>query len=183
MTKGKNYSYYAGEITNYQYYVEGKNEKALLSTLKSELRCIRSGKIDIFNVVQSKFTITRIRTLRPNTTVVFVYDTDTDNIAILQQNLDFLKDQTAIKEIVCVPQVTNLEDELIRSCQLRNIGELTHSNSKRNYKRDLNCCTNLGSRLKKCKFDLSKFWSCIPGNNFKVFGNDSASIKIPGPSI
>ena len=61
----------------YQYYVEGDDEKALVNTLKSDLRCIESGKVDVFNVVQNLLKPTRLRTLKPNTIVVLVYDTDT----------------------------------------------------------------------------------------------------------
>lgn len=43
----------------YQYYVEGEDERSLLNTLKLDLRCIESGKIDKFNVIQSRFTTAR----------------------------------------------------------------------------------------------------------------------------
>ena len=48
----------------YQYYVEGEDERSLLNTLKLDLRCIESGKIDKFNVIQSRFTTARMRTLK-----------------------------------------------------------------------------------------------------------------------
>lgn len=54
----------------YQYYVEGEDERSLLNTLKLDLRCIESGKIDKFNVIQSRFTTARMRTLKTGTTVV-----------------------------------------------------------------------------------------------------------------
>ena len=76
----------------YHYYVEGEDEKSLLNALKRDLGCIQSGKIDIVNVVQTKFSVARIRPLKPDTSVVLVYDTDVDNsINIFQYNLDFLK--------------------------------------------------------------------------------------------
>ena len=151
----------------YQYYVEGEDERSLLNTLKLDLRCIESGKIDKFNVIQSRFTTARMRTLKTGTTVVLVYE-----------NIAFLKRQKGIKEVICIPQVRNLEDELVRACNIKNIVDLTKSLTKADYKRDLINCSNLSDRLKKCKFDITKIWAEIPKNNFKKYGNDSEKIKI-----
>lgn len=52
------------------------------------------------------------------------------------------------------------------------------SGTKTNYKSDIISCSNLGARLCKCQFDISKFWSQIPANNFRKFGNDAERIKI-----
>lgn len=164
---------------NYQYYVEGEDEKRLLDALKRDLRCIESGKVDKFNAIQSRFTVARIRPLKQDTIVVLVYDTDVENIDILQQNISFLKNQRAIiKDVVCIPQINNLEDELLYACEIKTIGELTHSSTKKDYKRDLIDCTNLGTRLMKCNFDISKFWSRIPVNKFQIFKNGSDKIKL-----
>ena len=60
--------------------------------MKLDLRCIESGKIDKFNVIQSRFTTARMRTLKTGTTVVLVYDTDVEmNTKILDENIAFLK--------------------------------------------------------------------------------------------
>ena len=62
--------------------------KLLLNTLKLDLRCIESGKIDKCNVIQSRFTTARMRTLKTGTTVVLVYDTDVEmNTKILDENI------------------------------------------------------------------------------------------------
>lgn len=115
----------------YQYYVEGEDERSLLNTLKLDLRCIESGKIDKFNVIQSRFTTARMRTLKTGTTVVLVYDTDVEmNTKILDENIAFLKRQKGIKEVICIPQVRNLEDELVRACNIKNIVDLTKSLTK-----------------------------------------------------
>ena len=159
--------------------VEGEDERSLLNTLKLDLRCIESGKIDKFNVIQSRFTTARMRTLKTGTTVVLVYDTDVEmNTKILDENIAFLKRQKGIKEVICIPQVRNLEDELVRACNIKNIVDLTKSLTKADYKRDLINCSNLSDRLKKCKFDITKIWAEIPKNNFKKYGNDSEKIKI-----
>lgn len=162
----------------YQYFVEGEDEVKLLNVLKSDFECIIAGKVDKFNPIQKSFTAARIRTLKPNTIVILIYDTDIgDNIEILQANIKFLKQQTAVKEVLCIPQVKNLEEELMRACQIKGIEELTGSASQKDYKRDLISCTNLYTRLKKCNFDIQKFWRYIPKNKFHIFGNDAEKIK------
>ena len=89
----------------YQYYVEGEDERSLLNILKLDLRCIESGKIDKFNVIQSRFTTARMRTLKTGTTVVLVYDTDVEmNTKILDENIAFLKRQKGIKEVSIIPR-------------------------------------------------------------------------------
>lgn len=83
-----------------------------------------------------------------------------------------------VSKLICIPQVRNLEDELVRACNIKNIVDLTKSLTKADYKRDLINCSNLSDRLKKCKFDITKIWAEIPKNNFKKYGNDSEKIKI-----
>ena len=82
---------------------------------------------------------------------------------------NFLKRQKGIKEVICIPQVRNLEDELVRACNIKNIVDLTKSLTKADYIRDLINCSNISDRLKKCKFDITKIWAEIPKNNFKKY--------------
>lgn len=105
---------------SYQYYVEGEDEKKLLDVLKRDLRCIKSGKVDKFNVIQDSITVARIRPLKENTIVILVYDTDIEKIETLRKNVAFLQEQSAIKDVLCIPQVEKLEHELIRACTIRN---------------------------------------------------------------
>jgi len=163
---------------NYQYYVEGEDEKCILEVLKRDLGCIASGKVDKFNVIQKRFTVARIRPLKQGTIVVLVYDTDVENTEILRQNIDFLRKQSGIGGVICIPQVKSLEDELLAACQIKSIEELTHSKAKTNFKRDLINCTNLAERLRKCKFDIKRIWNCAPANKFQEFGNDADKIKL-----
>ena len=162
----------------YHYYVEGDDEKSVLDALKRDLGCVKSGKVDKFNVVQNIFTIARIRPLKSGTIVVLIYDTDiTNNMEIIKYNVELLKMQKGIKDVICVPQVKNLEDELVNACNIKSVEEITKSASKKEYKSDINNCSNLGARLNKCHFDISKFWSRIPQNEFCEFGNDAEKIK------
>ena len=65
-----------------------------------------------------------------------------------------------------------------KSCVIKCVGELTNSRTTSEYKKALIACTNLGARLEKCNFDISKLWVQIPENSFRQFGNDAEKIKI-----
>ena len=60
----------------FQYYVEGEDEEKLVNVLKSDMQCIEAGKVQVLNPVLEKITPLRLRTLKKNTSVVLVFDTD-----------------------------------------------------------------------------------------------------------
>ena len=60
----------------FQYYVEGEDEEKLVNVLKSDMQCIEAGKVQVLNPVLEKITPLRLRTLKKNTTVMLVFDTD-----------------------------------------------------------------------------------------------------------
>lgn len=161
----------------YQYYVEGEDERSLVNALKTGLRCIEPGKVEKFNAVQNPFPFSMIRLLKYNTIVILIYDTDVEYCDILRQNIAFLKKQKNIRDVLCIPQVRNLEEELKYACNIKNIRELTHSDTEKDYKRDIISCSNLSARLLRCGFEKTKLWSRMPGNRFLEFGNDAAKIK------
>lgn len=164
---------------NYQYFVEGDDEKCILNVLKTDLRCIMPGKVDKFNVIQEKFTISRIRTMKTGTIVVFVFDTDTDHTVYLKENISFLEKQKGVvRQVICIPQVHSLEEELVYSCNIKEINELTQSKSNKDFKRDLLTCTNVSQRLEKCGFSLERFWSRNPPDKFSFIINGAAHIKL-----
>ena len=102
----------------FQYYVEGDDEKRLIETLKTDLRLIIP---QILNVVQERLSDMNLRTLQAGTILVFVFDTDVGDPAILNENITKAKQSSNIKDVYCVPQVKNIEDELVRAMGLRNI--------------------------------------------------------------
>lgn len=161
----------------YQYYVEGDDEKRLVDVLKSELSCIESGKVDVLNVIQNRISPARIRTLKKGTTVILIYDTDIEKTDVLRKNVEFLKRQGAVGEVICIPQVGNVEEELTRSCHVKDYKEITHSPTRTEFKTDLARCKNLKNRLQACGFEISKFWSALPQNKFNTFGNGAEKIK------
>ena len=128
------------KLGQYHYYVEGENERVLveiLSKCKDEkFNVIRPGKIDVFNVVEREIKSTHMLNLKDNTVVVLVFDTDTKSRAILDKNTKFLEKHKKIKDVILIPQVYNLEDELIRSCNIKNILQLLGSKSKKEFKSD-----------------------------------------------
>ena len=161
----------------YHYYVEGENEEKIVNALKAELRCIKPGKVTVFDVVKRKLTKERLMRLKKGTIVVLVFDTDTDSADILKMNLEFLSKQSFIKKTICVTQVENLEDELERSCKIKSVKELTGSRTIADYKRKLNVEKNLGSKLVKYSFDINKFWVKEAEGPFSDVKNNSNKIK------
>lgn len=162
----------------YKYYVEGECERVVVNALKNDLKMIFPGKVEVFNVNQEQFTNLRLRTLKKGSTVILVYDTDVGDEKCLQKNIDFLNSKSNVKNIICIPQVNNLEDELLNSCAIREIKEITKSKSNKNFKSDISNCSNFSSRLLSCGFDFSKFWMRKPNNSFKKHGNNSRKIRI-----
>ena len=67
----------------YQYFVEGEDEKHLIKVLKTDMKLIMPGKVQIFYVVQEIIKDSRLKILSNNTTLVFLFDTDVENTNIL----------------------------------------------------------------------------------------------------
>lgn len=166
----------AAKNYNYLYYVEGEDDEAIVKALKNKY--IISGKILCFNVVEKEISTLKLRTIKENTVIILVFDVDTNNINTITKNIEVLKKCKNVKEIILIPQVENLEDELIRSTSIRKIKELTNSKSTTDFKRDLLKATNTLKLLENKKFDINKFWIKIPNNNFKKFENMSYKIKV-----
>ncbi|MCR4746773.1 MAG: hypothetical protein K5894_16270 [Lachnospiraceae bacterium] len=161
-----------------QYYVEGEDEEKLISVLKTDLHMVIPGKISKFNAVQNRLTKARLMNLRSDTTVVLVFDTDTGNIDILNENIKKLKSASAVRSIICVTQVKNLEDELIRSTDIKYMRELTGSKSNSGYKKDLIKTSNLAILLTRHGFEIKCFWAKEPDGVFAKIPNEASLIKI-----
>lgn len=160
------------------YYVEGKDEKKLVNVLKSEMMKIAPGKVDVLNVIQQKISDARIMTFQPNTIVILVYDTDINNVEILESNISKLQKCSCVSAIYTIPQVKNLEDELVRSCDIKNIKQLLGSRSTKDYKKELIKVSNLSNKLYEHDFSIDKFWACTPNEPFEKYGNDARKIKL-----
>ena len=163
----------------YEYYVEGQCEKKLLEVFKEQKNMILSGKIHVFNPIQELFKDLQLRTIQENTTVILVFDSDTDNLGVLPENISYLENNARIKEVWCVIQVRNLEDEIIRaSSDLRSIKDLTGSRTNREAKHDFIMEKNLYLKMCAHGFDFSKIWITTPGGAYARITNDGEKIKI-----
>ena len=139
------------------YFVEGENERKLIETIKNKY--LYSGKIKIINTIQNKVPNSILRTLERETVVVLVFDTDVEKIDILDENIKLIMSSNNVKDVICIPQIKNLEDELIYSTNINKIVDLLESKSKTNFKNDFNNCKNLMKKLEDKEFKISKLWS------------------------
>lgn len=115
--------------------------------------------------------------MKPNTTVILVYDTDVVDVELLKKNIETLKKCAAVKDVWCIPQVKNLEDELVRACNIRNVMDLTGTRTLHDHKRAFINSSNQSQMLERNEFNIRKLWSKVPDNAFAQFGNDSEKIK------
>ena len=141
------------------YFVEGETERKLIEALKLELGSIYSGKIRKCNVVQERLRPLEFVQYGRDISVVFLFDTDTGNAEVLKENLLRVQGLFNCREVICIPQVRNLEDELKYSCGLKDIRELTGSRSESDFKRDFLRLKNLVRKMRsndaEKKFSLS----------------------------
>lgn len=165
---------------NYIYYVEGQCEEKLLEVLKTDMQLIRPGKISKYNVIQEKLKMAQLRTLKKGTTAVLVFDTDTTgNINILKENIDILGKYSAVSKVICITQVENLEDEIVRSCDVSKAQELTNSKSVSSFKSDFIKASNLKGTLEKHKFCFVNLWCKSPKKDqYKGIENEADKIKL-----
>lgn len=161
----------------YQYFVEGDDEKKIVNTLKSDMGLIRAGKVQVFNCVQDKLTPLRLMNLKDGTSVVLVFDSDAGNLSVLQENIRLLKRQRNISEVICIVQVKNLEDELVRACDIKHVKTLLGVSSNKDYKSAIIKEKNLRKRLENNKFNIANFWSMNDDETYKSISNEADKIK------
>lgn len=162
----------------FYYLVEGECEKKLIDTFKEQKNIIVPGKVIRFNVIQEHITPAFLRTISDNTTVILVFDTDTNSADILEKNIALLSNHPHIKEVWCVIQVQNLEDEILRSTDLSDVIVLTGSKSHKEYKHDLISEKRLFEKLKKHSFDINKIWVTTPMGCYSRLVNSGYRIKL-----
>ena len=148
-----------------------------MNTLKTNLKVIIPGKVQKLNVIEQLINDSILRTLKKNTLVVLVFDTDTNNANILKMNIEKLNSSSVVSKVIAVPQVPNLEKELIRSCNINKITELLDSRNEKEFKRDLIHITNLDKKLKEHSFNINKLWSQPTPKPFDNIKNESKKIK------
>lgn len=143
----------------YRYYVEGECEQHFLDTFKSGKNPkFKAGKVEVFNVLTEKITKMRLINFSKSTSLVLVYDTDKSPTDIFEKNLELLQNNPNICEIIHVQSVNNFEEELVYSCNIKNINELFGTESAKEFKTKF-ISSNIETKLKKFGFDFKKIWS------------------------
>lgn len=107
-----------------------------IQALKENPQKILPGQIREFNLIQQVIPNSILMMIRPGTKVVFVFDTDVPVTQYLRTNIDLVKKTCKKVEIIFLPQVKNLEDELERCTDVSRVSDLTQSASKKDFKRD-----------------------------------------------
>lgn len=91
----------------------------------------------------------------------------------MEENIKIL---SSISQIVIIEQNKNLEDELKRATNVKEIREILNSKSNKDWKRDMLNTINLLEKLEKKNFQISKFW--INNSQILKLANNSYIIRI-----
>ena len=109
----------------FRYLVEGQCEKKLVEVLKTQKPpYIRSGKVDVVNVVQQKISEARIRNWPKGVIAVLIFDMDKTDTSILEENIRVLQRNNHVGKVYCIPQLHNLEEEIERATNIKSAPEL-----------------------------------------------------------
>lgn len=159
------------------YFVEGFCEKTLIDALKEKPALIAPGRTKVFNAISHELTVSMRITIQSGTTVVFVFDTDIEITEHLRKNIRLVSTYCAGAKVVCLPQVLNLEDELVRCTNVTKAQELTGSRSVKDFKRDFCAMTDCRAALTKHQLDALKLWTHNVPKVFAFVPSNSAEIK------
>ena len=72
----------------------------------------------------------------------------------------------------------NLEDEMIRSTDIKEIKELLGTPSNKEFKHSMLIEKNLIDKLRNYHFDYSLFWATQPKGAFSIILNDGYRVKV-----
>ena len=162
------------------YYVEGPCEQRLIEALKERPEKLIPGKIKVFNVVQNLIPKSQMLSIQAGTTIVLAFDTDVPNTTNLLKNLELLRRHCGKVKIVFLPQVMNLEDELVRCTDVKNVTELTKSASVKNFKTDF--CKikpkDCRSMLERHGISYERLWTTTPPDVFSFIEGSSRQVKL-----
>ena len=159
------------------YFVEGQCEEKLINALKREPSLVQPGKCKVFNPISAKLTPNDFISIPIGSVIVFVFDTDVANADILRHNLKMIKKYGPRCEAVLVPQVKNIEDELLRATIAKKIEDLTKSKSLSNFKTDFCSLKNCRAVLENHKLNMQELWSKNPDGVFEEYPQQSSKIK------
>ena len=164
------------------YFVEGACEKKLIKsfTFARKNEHFKQGKIEVFNFVNEKLSKAKARTINKYMTVVIVFDTDVNNIDILNENIKILKTVSQLDDnhIILVPSVRNFEDEIMYACsKLKGINELFNTNGVAEFKKKFINHSDIVAKLNDVGFNIELIWTRNGQHPFDIFKNTSCKIK------
>lgn len=162
------------------YYVEGPCEQQLVAALKENPAKLIPGKIKVYNVVQNLIPKSQLLSIQCGTTIVLVFDTDVEQTTNLKKNLERLRKYCGRLYIVYLPQVLNLEDELVRCTDVQNVVDLTRSNGVRNFKTDF-CklkVKDCRAMLERHGLKTERLWTTKVPEAFTFVESNSNRIKV-----
>ena len=171
----------------FQYYVEGECEKNFLNSFmhaKNSEYIIHPGRIEKLNPITSRISDTKARTIKRDTTIVFVFDTDVESTTILEENIKTLKRIAYIdvKDIVFLMSIKRFEEEIVYSCKkisdIKGLIKLFNSQGLTALKTDFLNCKNLEDKLKQVGFDISVMWTRPAKKPFDEYVNGGKYVKI-----
>ena len=165
----------------YLYFVEGECEKKFLKSfmLQKEPLFIQ-GKVEIFNVINARMSNAQARTIKNDTKVILVFDTDVENIDTLEENLKTLTNVANVKpnNIYLVLSVKCFEDELVYSCsKIKTINDLFKTKSSQEFKNKFINHADIVSKLETVGFDVNVIWTRGGHSPFDKYPNQGNRIK------
>jgi len=162
------------------YFVEGSCEQQLIRAFREKPEKIIPGKIKVFNVIQKLLPKSQLLSIQPGTKVAFVFDTDIEVTAHLQRNMELIRKYCGGVRIVFLPQVLNLEDELVRCTDVKKAWELTKSSGTNKFKTDF-CrmkpaeCRRL---LERHGMEIEKLWQTKAPAAFAFIEENAKLIRV-----
>lgn len=165
-------------IKNCMYFCEGPCDEVLIKALKEEPGFIAPGKTKVFNVITNLIPKSVLLAIKPGTTVFFVFDTDVALTDKLKKNIEYIDKYCSKSKLVFLPQVKNLEDELVRCSNVSKVTELTQSKSISNFKTDFCRISNARTVLSDHQIDVLRLWTTNPPEVFAFVPRNSGLIKI-----
>lgn len=163
------------------YYCEGEDDQKLIDALKVAPGKILPGKSKKLNVVQSLIPKSILIGIKHDTNVVLVFDTDvTTNLDVVKKNVENIKKYCRGVKIIYLLQVKNLEDELVRCTDVKNVTELTRSKSLSNFKADFRKMKDEQCRntLERHKLAVDRLWTTTAPVEFDFAEKNSELIKV-----
>ena len=164
------------------YFVEGQCEKTFIKSfmfIANRLH-FKQGKIEALNLVNIKLSKAKARTINKDMMVAIVFDTDVNNVDILDENIKLLKAVSQLDDnhIILVPSVKNLEDEIVYSSKLKDINDLFNSKGIAEFKKKFINHSDIVSKLDSVEFDFNLIWTRNGKPPFDKYKNTAHKIKI-----